>query len=55
MDEGTFPSNRVWMELSQANLVQGGDVWSSLGRFYTDRDWSDITLRQLPPDELFLE
>jgi hypothetical protein len=43
------------MELSQANLVQGGDVWSSLGHFYTDRDWSDITLRKLPRDELFLE
>ena len=55
LDEGAFPSNRVWMEFSQANLVQGGDVWSSLGRFYTDRDWSDITLRQLPREELFLE
>ena len=55
LNEGGFPSNRTWMEFSQANLLQGGNVWPTLGRYYTDMDWSTITLQQPPRQELFLE
>lgn len=55
LDEGNFPSNRIWMEFSQANLMQGGDVWPTLGRYYSDKDWSSVTLEQGPRQELFLE
>lgn len=55
LDSGAFPGNRTWMEFSQANLSQGGKVWPSLGRYYTDKDWSAITLQKPARQELFLE
>jgi len=55
LDGREFPSNRTWMEFSQANLKQGGKVWPSLGRYYTDKDWSAITLQKPARHELFLE
>jgi hypothetical protein len=55
LDAGDFPSDRTWMSFSEANLLQGGPVWPDLGRYYSDRDWSSITLQQPARQDLFLE
>lgn len=55
LDSGEFPRDRVWMQFSQANLLNGGRAWETLGRYYTDKDWSSITLQQPAREDLFLE
>lgn len=55
LDFGEFPRDRVWMQFSQANLLNGGQAWETLGRYYTDKDWSSITLQQPAREDLFLE
>jgi hypothetical protein len=55
LDGGETPPNRVWTEFAEANLIRNGPVWPTLGRYYTDRDWSSVTLEVPKRDELFLE
>jgi hypothetical protein len=55
LDSGIFPSDRRWAEFSQANLVQGGKIWPELGRYYTDRDWTNVSLEMKSPSDLFLD
>ena len=43
------------MQFSQANLLNGGRAWETIGRYYTDKDWSSITLQQPAREDLFLE
>lgn len=31
---------RRWVEFAEANLLQGGPVWPTFARYYTDTDWS---------------
>jgi len=43
LDAGEPLRERQWIEFAEANLRQGGPVWPSFARYYTDRDWADFT------------
>lgn len=55
LDSAAFPSDRRWAEFAQANLIQGGEVWPELGRYYLDTDWKTITLEFKSRSDLFLD
>lgn len=55
MEAKGFPEEGTWNYFSQANLDQGGPIWPELGAYYTEADWSQMTLRRMNPSELFVD
>jgi hypothetical protein len=35
----------AWVEFGEAQLAQGGPVWSEFGEYYTRIDWTKFVLR----------